>query len=239
MALGVDDLIMGGVSAAGNLASSAYTAMKQEEANRNAFYDTLAADSTQYQRSVADLKAAGLNPMLAYMSSPDPTPNMQAPVFQNPAAGSSFSQGVSSAASAGQADASADYTAGPLTAKTQADTRNVDADSILKALSQALVKANVANVDSQTARNYQDVKNSMQQVIESYQRVKLLRAQTDSTAHQGEINSVEANLMSHLNKVVDWVENLFSGSHNSASGVGHDAAGVGAQLLHGLMEFGQ
>lgn len=217
MAIGIDDVVMGGASALGNVASSAYSAMKQEEVNRNAFYDTLQADNTQYQRSVADLKAAGLNPMLAYMSNPDPTPNMQAPVFQNPAAGSAFSQGVSSAAAANQADTSAAYTQGPLSDQTRANAENISADTILKGLQQLLTKANITNVDSQSARNYQDVKESLQRIQESVARIPEIKARARESGYRGDIDSVEANLYRHGDKILNWLEGQLSSSGSSAS----------------------
>jgi hypothetical protein len=64
----------------------------------------------RYQTMTADLKAAGLNPMLAYSQSPGQAPTAQQVQFQNPASAATqgyqqVSQGTQSLASASQAEA--------------------------------------------------------------------------------------------------------------------------------------
>jgi len=64
----------------------------------------------RYQTMTSDLKAAGLNPMLAYSQSPGQAPTAQQVQFQNPVSAATqgyqqMSQGTQSIASASQADA--------------------------------------------------------------------------------------------------------------------------------------
>jgi hypothetical protein len=60
----------------------------------------------RYQTMTADLKSAGLNPMLAYSQSPGSAPTAQAVQFQNPM--SAATQGYQQVASASQANAEVD-----------------------------------------------------------------------------------------------------------------------------------
>lgn len=87
--------------------------------------------STAYQRAVADMKTAGLNPMLAYSQGGASTP-----VGSMPNIRSSAEAGVSSAMQAANTSAVLAQVN-----KTKADTANVEADTALKLAQAPLIAA--------------------------------------------------------------------------------------------------
>lgn len=173
--------IGGGMSYLG--ASSANEANQQAAQHQMAFQERM--DSTKYQRAVADLKAAGLNPMMAYGNMQTNAPSGALGVgAQNTFAQSG--QQIGEAVGKGAETAMKMATIKNLeaqnqqihanTAESEARTelaRNqsiaIDADILSKAAQAALATAQVKNTSAMTARTGAET-SSILQDIERMQR---------------------------------------------------------------------
>lgn len=136
---GGDGSLLGGVAGAlgsvtgGVLANSASAASVSQQEN----FQAQMADTT-YQRTVADMEAAGLNPMLAYGNSLDATPGGASYTAQNVASGA-----VNSGVSAASVNADVSNTESQ-TDLNQAQLSKVAADTKASNASAAQANANAA-----------------------------------------------------------------------------------------------
>lgn len=173
-------------AAIAGMAASAISAMGQQDTNAS---NTASSErqmqfqqdmfDTRYQRTVQDLQAAGLNPMLAYSQGPGVAPGGSQAISQN-VGGSAVSAGASAAATysqASQALSQADLNQAQ-SQKTQQDTSTSAADEQLK---RAL--AAKAEVDARTSVS--SAQNLDQQTKESIERQLNYGPEREATRARG------------------------------------------------------
>lgn len=104
--------------------------------------------NTSYQRGVKDMRAAGLNPMLAYSQGGASVPSSAAPVMQNPLQSNPLKNAYDA------------YTNSAQRAQVQAQTQNVEADTANKAASaqQIVATTNLINQQARQASADADIK---------------------------------------------------------------------------------
>lgn len=160
------------LAAAGGIYSAKMT---QAEAQRNRDWQKMMSD-TAYQRAVKDMRAAGINPMLAYAQGGSSTPSGSMASYGNPFDTAAYAlnesesirnlkQAQQSQIELNKSQAELNSTASALNEsrkETESSNRAVNAANILEsATRQQLNQASAQQAQQQTAKLVQDVLNSM------------------------------------------------------------------------------
>lgn len=160
------------LAAAGGIYSAKMT---QQEAQRNRDWQKMMSD-TSYQRAVKDMRAAGINPMLAYAQGGSSTPSGAMSSYSNPFDTAAYalneSESIRNLRKAQQSQIELNKTQAELNTsasalnesrkETEATTRAVNAANVLEsATRQQLNQASAQQAQQQTAKLVQDVLNSM------------------------------------------------------------------------------
>lgn len=219
-------------SSAAEFAAGEYFRDKSSDeatANRNFQSDMY---GSRYQRTVQDLMAAGLNPMLAYQQGGGSAPGgSQAPQGSG---SPRLAENVTTAAQADVMRATAEKlraekteieartpTHGQQIAQSQQWIRQSDAEI-------HRMMADAAQREQLTAQSRQFVENLKQSVIESQEKIRLMQAQTGqaTASAQQSIQQVE-NLKAQLPQIQATVQHLQALAQVSGAQVGLIASQIG------------
>lgn len=223
---------MGLLDAAMNIAGDVLTTRMNNANAKAAFQRQLNASDTQYQRSVADLKAAGLNPMLAYMGSVDPTPNAQVASYDFNNLGSLSASADSAEASASSARAVAKKTATVDTEKTSADTVLSQANADLAAANKAVALAQVPATNAQTAATYQSAKESAARTLKTQAEQALVKQQTRSAAAEAGKAEVTKGAYDAAAPAVKWLQTQIAPAMSGAKDTLDRATKASTDWIH-------
>lgn len=197
--------IAGGASLLSGLATSAFNAFEQSK-NRETQIDLA---NTSHQREVADLRAAGLNPILS-ANGGAPTPNLQAPQVDNPVPGA-----LSSALAAAQIKSSIDLqNAQALAAESSAQSTNMDFQLKQNAMTNTLEQQRLAILNS--SMDLKTKKSQLETIEQQIERNKLqnlgLRYELPGLYNEAQFQK------SDVGKKSPYIEHLLNPAVHSARG---------------------
>lgn len=236
---GVDDVAMAATAAAAiNYLGTSST--NQANADIAASNNAWSAQqyATRYQTQVADLKAAGLNPAIAYGVSPGPAPTAQQVQFQNPVASATqAATDVASTAGHYQHDVASAGAAEKMQGQIDATTNKINEEIKNVPEEGRRLRAVYINLAEQSAKLAQETQSETvrRKVLE--QTVNQLRQQNiitqydiDAIKSTGAIGRIAREIKPASDIGSDWVDSLmpFKGKKpitTESSGTFYDSKG--------------
>lgn len=195
--------IAGGlVSGIGSLfgASKANNSAKEIAAENNRLAVELA--STQHQREVADLKAAGLNPILSAAGGGSAVPQLTVAPVQNELAGAS--EAVNTGLRSAQVKAQLDNLKADTASKTESATLAKENQDVSRQQGQKLI-ADYWKTDAEKNLTRQLEINAKKENTKKDKEIQLLEAQTSSARNSARLSSLDAEAAEYLgvkNKII-------------------------------------
>lgn len=195
----VGDVVSGGLDLLGGFMTN--DANAEQASNQQNFQERMSG--TSYQRAVADMKAAGLNPMLAYSAGGASTPSGSQASMQN-----AIGSGVSTAQQQ---------------ARLSADLKNIQADTAKK-----VAETDLAKTKSWTETSNQDVNtqlveqmNIANQLAKGVNPSKIVEAKSSSAAAAARVPSLRneaaaANTWYGRN-VMPYLPSALQGAHSAGA----------------------
>lgn len=146
--------------------------------------------ASRYQTQVKDLKAAGLNPMLAYQQSPGSSPQASAaPAQKSDMAGNLYQSQIATAQSALMLEQAK---------KTSAEKQNIEVDTLGKLEVPNLIKSQIVNNQSSAAQADATVRRIQAEIPNIEQTLKNLQVQLQKDKSNIQLNESVIKLNSIL-----------------------------------------
>lgn len=188
------------IGAIGSLIGGARQQAGAEEANRQqialareqmAFQERMS--NTAYQRSMQDMRAAGLNPILAYQKGGASTPGGSMPTIQNEQAGWGNAIGQAATSAQGAFRTAADYkVAMEEVEKKKEETSFTKSNTELNKTLDAKAKQDTMTSASQMLLNNNAAANQHESAVNAAVQNQILRHQVNSAFSESQIKQREA-----------------------------------------------